>query len=298
MHPELFPEFRSELIPAGDGIFIHALTGGQGPALLLLHGHPQTSAIWHKVAPELARHFTLVMADLRGYGDSSKPNGGARSADYSKRVMARDMLQVMQHFGHERFKVMAHDRGARVAHRLALDHAGSVERMVLLDIAPTLAMYANTTDEFARAYWHWFFLIQKSPLPERLINANPAAYVRDVIGGRSAGLAPFDLRALAEYERCMALPGAAQALCEDYRASADIDLEHDRDDIEAGHLLDVPTLVLWGEQGVVHRCFDPLKEWQNVATNVQGHTLPCGHYIAEEAPGPLLEAALPFLRGG
>ncbi len=294
---ELFPGFESQLVSVEGGVHIRALTGGQGPALLLMHGHPQTSAIWHKVAQELARHFTLVIADLRGYGDSSKPNGGARSEDYSKRVMARDMLQVMQHFGHTQFKVLAHDRGARVAHRLALDHADAVERMVLLDIAPTLAMYSQTTESFARSYWHWFFLIQKSPMPERLIRANPAAYVREVLGSRAAGLAPFDLRALAEYERCIALPGAAHALCEDYRASADIDLEHDREDLAAGRKLQAPTLVLWGEQGIVHRCFEPLKEWQKVSVNVQGHTLPCGHYIAEEAPQELLAAALPFLKG-
>ena len=297
MLQELYPNFESALVPSGDGVFIHALTGGEGPPLLLLHGHPQTSAIWHEVAPELAKHFSLVIADLRGYGDSSKPNGGARSEDYSKRVMARDMLAVMRHFGHERFSLLAHDRGARVAHRMALDHADAVDRLVLLDIAPTLAMYSQTTEAFARAYWHWFFLIQRSPLPERLIKASPSAYVRDVLGGRSAGLTPFDLRALAEYERCMALPGAAHAICEDYRASADIDLEHDREDIEAGNKITSPTLVLWGEKGIVARCFEPLKEWEKVGADVRGHALPCGHYIAEEVPQALLEAALPFLKG-
>ncbi|MBF5004421.1 alpha/beta fold hydrolase [Diaphorobacter caeni] len=294
---ELFPNFQSHFIAVDGGVHIHALTGGEGPPLLLLHGHPQTSAIWHKVAPELAKHFSLVLADLRGYGDSSKPNGGARSVDYSKRVMASDMVQVMRHLGHDRFRVMAHDRGARVAHRLALDHAGAVERLVLMDIAPTLAMYSQTTEAFARAYWHWFFLIQKSPLPERLINSNPSAYVREVMGGRSAGLSPFDLRALAEYERCVSLPGTAHAICEDYRASADIDLQHDREDIAAGHALQAPTLVLWGEEGVVNRCFEPLKEWQKISTDVRGHTVPCGHYIAEEAPEALLASALPFLKG-
>ena len=294
---ELFPGFQSHFVAVDGGIHIHALTGGEGPPLLLLHGHPQTSAIWHKVAPELAKHFSLVIADLRGYGDSSKPNGGARSVDYSKRVMAGDMVQGMHHFGHERFRVMAHDRGARVAHRLALDHPAVVERLVLMDIAPTLAMYSQTSEAFARAYWHWFFLIQKSPLPERLINSNPSAYVREVIGGRSAGLAPFDLRAIAEYERCVALPGTAHAICEDYRASADIDLEHDRADIVAGHHLQTPTLVVWGEDGVVNRCFEPLKEWQKIGIDVRGHTLPCGHYIAEEAPDALLASALPFLKG-
>jgi haloacetate dehalogenase len=201
----------------------------------------------------------------------------------------------MQTLGHEHFDVLAHDRGARVAHRLALDHAERVGRMVLLDVAPTLAMYEQTSRAFATAYWHWFLLIQPAPLPERLIEADPAAYVRDVIGRRSAGLAPFTPPALAAYERAMALPGAAHGICEDYRAAAGIDLEHDRADRDAGHQLSTPTLVLWGAQGVVHSCFQPLQEWQRVATQVQGEALPCGHYIAEEAPGLLLERVLPFL---
>ena len=291
----LFPGFTARRLPTPDGQHIHTLVGGTGPALLLLHGHPQTSAIWHKVAPKLAQHFTLVLADLRGYGDSAKPEGDAEHALYSKRTMAADMLAVMQHLGHPRFTVLAHDRGARVAHRLAADHPAAVQRMVLLDIAPTLAMYEQTSNAFARAYWHWFFLIQPAPLPERLIEADPAAYVRDVMGRRSAGLAPFDARALAEYMRCLALPGTAHGICEDYRASAGIDLVHDRADRDAGRQLPMPLLALWGEQGVVHQCFQPLAEWQRVAADVRGHALPCGHYIAEEAPDALLDAALPFL---
>lgn len=291
----LFPGFTARRVPTPDGQHIHTLVGGTGPALLLLHGHPQTSAIWHKVAPKLAQHFTLVLADLRGYGDSAKPEGDAEHALYSKRTMAADMLAVMQHLGHPRFTVLAHDRGARVAHRLASDHPAAVQRMVLLDIAPTLAMYEQASNAFARAYWHWFFLIQPAPLPERLIEADPAAYVRDVMGRRSAGLAPFDARALAEYVRCLALPGTAHGICEDYRASAGIDLVHDRADRDAGRQLPMPLLALWGEQGVVHQCFQPLAEWQRVAADVRGHALPCGHYIAEEAPDALLDAALPFL---
>jgi len=292
----LFPGFAAHRVDTPDGQYIHALVGGSGPPLLLLHGHPQTSAIWHKVAPALAQHFTLVLADLRGYGDSAKPPGDAEHARYGKRTMAADMLAVMRHLGHGRFAVLAHDRGARVAHRLAADHPGAVRRMVLLDIAPTLAMYEQAGDAFARAYWHWFFLIQPAPLPERLIEADPAAYVRDVMGRRSAGLAPFDARALAEYVRCLSLPGTAHGICEDYRAAAGIDLAHDRADREAARLLPMPLLALWGEQGVVHRCFDPLAEWRRVAADVRGHPLPCGHYIAEEAPDALLAAALPFLR--
>ena len=194
-----------------------------------------------------------------------------------------------------RSSVLAHDRGARVAQRLALDNAQAVRRLVLLDIAPTLTMYQQTGEAFARAYWHWFFLIQPAPLPERLIQADPAAYVRDVMGRRSAGLAPFDPRALAEYQRALALPGAGHGLCEDYRASASIDLEHDRADLDAGNKLQMPLLVLWGEDGVVHRCFQPLQAWRDVASDVRGHPLPCGHYIAEEAPDALLAAVQPFL---
>ena len=295
MTTDLFPGFRGERITTAPGIGIHAIVGGSGPPLLLLHGHPQTHAIWHRVAPRLAQQFTVVACDLRGYGESSKPKGDLDHANYSKRAMAGDALAVMRALGFERFAVLAHDRGARVAHRLAADHPQAVERMVLLDIAPTLAMYAQTSEAFARAYWHWFFLIQPAPLPERLIEADPAAYVRDVMGRRSGGLGVFDPRALAEYERCLALPGAAHGLCEDYRAAAGIDLEHERADREGGARLALPLLVLWGEQGVVHRCFDPLSEWRAIADDVRGQALPCGHYIAEEAPEVLLGHVLPFL---
>jgi len=292
---ELFPGFRTERVTTAPGIDIHAVVGGSGPPLLLLHGHPQTHAIWHRVAPALARQFTVVACDLRGYGDSSKPPGELDHANYSKRAMARDTLDVMHSLGFDRFRVLAHDRGARVAHRLAADHPQAVLKMALLDIAPTLAMYAQTSEDFARAYWHWFFLIQPAPLPERLIEADPSAYAIDVMGRRSGGIAVFDPRALAEYQRCLALPGTAHGICEDYRAAAGIDLEHDRADREAGRRLPMPLLVLWGEQGVVHRCFEPLKEWKEVADDVDGGTLPCGHYIAEEAPKALLERVLPFL---
>lgn len=291
---ELFPGFLQHQVDVGGGIVIPALVGGNGPPLLLLHGHPQTHVIWHRVALTLAGSFTVVLTDLRGYGDASKPVGDADHANYSKRAMAADQLALMRHFGHARFDVLAHDRGARVAHRLAMDHPDAVRCMALLDIAPTLSMYAQTTQAFARAYWHWFFLIQPAPLPERLIEADPGAYIRNVMGSRSAGLAPFDARALAEYERCLSLPGAAHGLCEDYRASASIDLDHDQADRDTGTRLQQPLLVLWGEHGVVHRCFKPLDEWRRVARQVEGHPLPCGHYIAEEAPEALLASVMPF----
>lgn len=292
----LFPGFAPQRVPVEQGVHIHALTGGSGPPLLLLHGHPQTLAIWHKVAPALARTHTLVLADLRGYGDSCKPPGGPDHANYSKRAMARDMLALMQALGHAHFDVMAHDRGARVAHRLGMDHPRAVRRLATLDIVPTLAMYEQTSQAFARAYWHWFFLIQPAPLPERLIEADPARYVTDLMGARSAGLAPFDARTLAEYQRCLALPGAANGICEDYRAAASIDLQHEQADREAGRRLGAPLLALWGAQGVIARCFDPLREWRRVALDVQGGALPCGHYIAEEAPEALLARVQPFFR--
>ena len=294
--PALFADsFVSHHIETVPGVQIHALAGGNGPPLLLLHGYPQTHAIWHKVAPALAEHFTLVAPDLRGYGDSSKPAGAAEHANYSKRTMAADMLALMHALGHERFAVLAHDRGARVAHRLAADHPQAVKRMVLLDIAPTLDMYSATTETFARLYWHWFFLIQPAPLPERLIQADPSAYIDDVLGQRG-GLAPFDPRALAEYRRCIAFPGAAHGMCEDYRAAAGIDLDHDRADRSTGIRLRMPLMVLWGGQGVVQRCFDPLALWRGVADDVVGEALACGHYIPEEAPDELLVQALPFLK--
>jgi haloacetate dehalogenase len=293
MNP-LFPDFESHWIEV-NGVKIMTRKGGSGRPLLLLHGHPQTHAIWHRVAQQLAKSFTVVMTDLRGYGDSSKPQGTPDHLNYSKRVMALDQIEVMRHFGFAEFDVLAHDRGARVAHRLALDHPKAVKRLVLLDIAPTLAMYEKTSNQFARSYWHWFFLIQPAPMPERLIEADPAAYVRDVLGRRSAGLAPFDARALAEYVRCLELPGTAHGLCEDYRASAGIDLVHDQLDLDEKNFVKQPLLVLWGEQGVVHQCFEPLKEWSKVAVNVQGKALPCGHYIPEEAPELLLQQVQLFL---
>lgn len=296
MSDRLFLGSEIHDIDVGGGVSIHVRLCGDGPPLLLLHGHPQTHGIWHRVAPELSRHFSLVLADLRGYGDSAKPKGDDNHQNYSKRVMAQDMARVMSALGYAQFAVLAHDRGARVAHRLALDSPGRVTKMVLLDITPTLAMYEQTSELFARLYWHWFFLIQPSPTPERLIQADPAAYIRELMGRRHAGLGPFDPLAVEEYIRCLSQPGAAHSLCEDYRASATIDLEHDRESIRLGQKVTAPIMILWGEQGVVHRCFDPLAEWRRVANQVEGQTLACGHYLPEEAPQALIEAALPFLQ--
>lgn len=279
-----------------DGVTLFARQGGPSasdrPPLLLLHGHPQTMAMWHRVAPELARTRRVVLMDLRGYGDSDRPAAGEGSAAYAKREMALDALALMRSLGHERFDLLAHDRGARVAHRLALDHPHAVGRLMLLDIAPTLAMYEGTTEAFARAYWHWFFLIQPAPLPERLIEADPVAYLRDGMGRRGGGF--FAPEAWAEYERSIARPGTAAAICADYRASAGIDLDHDRADRDAGRRVTQPLRVLWGAQGVVGRCFEPLKLWQAAAADVSGHAVDSGHYIAEEAPDVVLAEAQGF----
>jgi haloacetate dehalogenase len=278
-----------------DGVRLRVRVGGRGAPLLLLHGHPQTHAMWHRVAPALAERHTVVAMDLRGRGDSYRPPASADHAAYSKRVMAADAMAVMHHAGFECFAVCAHDRGARVAHRLALDHPQAVTRLMLLDIAPTLAMYEGTTEAFARAYWHWFFLIQPAPLPERAIEADPVAWIREGMGARFAGLGPFAPAAMAEYERCLALPGSASAVCEDYRASATIDLEHDRADRAAQRKLRMPLRVLWGAHGTVGRCFDVLALWRDAALDVAGGALDCGHYIAEEQPNVLLEELGQFL---
>jgi haloacetate dehalogenase len=286
----LFPGFRHETV-AVEGADIHALVGPGRPglpALLFLHGYPQTCAMWHRVAPHFTARFNVVAADLRGYGDSGKPASGGDHAAYSKRAMAADQVALMRTLGHERFLLVGHDRGARVAHRLAMDHPDAVMRVALLDIAPTLAMYEQTGEAFARAYWHWFFLIRPAPVPERMIGADASLYLRAKMGEGSAGMKPFAPEAWAEYERCFT-PGAIHASCEDYRAAAGIDLEHDRADRDAGRKVSSPVLVLWGRHGIIERCFDPLADWKRVASDVRGKALEAGHYLAEEVPQAVIE---------
>jgi haloacetate dehalogenase len=278
-----------------NGQQIPYVKGGSGPALLLLHGHPQTKVIWHKVAPVLAQRFTVVASDLRGYGDASKPEAVAGHLNYSKREMARDQVELMQSLNLPEFDLVGHDRGGRVAHRLAADHPKAVKTLTVLDICPTLAMYEQTNMMFASAYWHWFFLIQPAPFPETLIAQNPEFYFSKLMGGRSAGLSPFTEAAWAEYMRCGADPKTIHGMCEDYRAAATIDLTHDRADREIGRRLKMPMLALWGKNGVIEKCFQPIAEWQRVAQDVRGHALDCGHYIPEESPEALLAALNEFI---
>jgi haloacetate dehalogenase len=277
----LFPGFRSQDV-ATSGATIRCVIGGGGPPLLMLHGFPQTHAMWHKIASHLAQRYTVVCTDLRGYGDSSKPDGGASHVGYSKRAMAADQVEAMRGLSFTRFALAGHDRGARVAHRLCLDHPDAVERVAMLDISPTRIMYAATDKAFATAYYHWFFLIQPFDLPERMIGADPLYYLHKKLAGWSSGLSHFDPRALAEYERCFSDPATIHAMCEDYRAAATIDLEHDAAD---AHLrVECPLLVLWGTKGVVNRMFEPLADWQSVARDVRGRAVTSGHFLAEEAP--------------
>ena len=284
----MFQDFRPFRVAAGD-VQIAGCIGGSGPPLLLLHGHPQTRTIWHKIAVRLTEHYTVVATDLRGYGASSKPQSQSDHSTYSKRAMAADQVAVMRSLGFNSFFVCSHDRGARVTHRLCMDSPNTVRKAILLDIAPTLAMYEQTSRAFATAYFHWFLLIQPSPFPETLISANPDAYIDAVMGQRFAGMTPFTPEAQAAYRAALRSEGAVHAMCEDYRASASIDLEHDRIDREQGRRVRCPLHVLWGSKGIVGSLFDPLHEWSLVAERVSGHALDCGHYIAEEAPDALLQ---------
>ena len=297
-----FEGFESALHPVGTSE-VFARTGGnpQGAPVLLLHGYPETHAMWHRVARRLAPTHCLVIPDLRGYGDSAKPLPAATPeldhAQHSKRAMADDLVGLMRLLGHDRFAVVGHDRGGRVAHRLALDHPGRVAQMALIDIVPTLDMYETTDMRFASWYYHWFFLIQPAPLPERMIGADPSFYLRWTLGGWGGNaLGCIEPEALAEYERCFGRADAIHAACEDYRASASIDLEHDRASRAAGEKIACDMLVLWGERGVVARLYDPIALWRaQCAADVSGQALAAGHFIPEELPDETSVALLAFL---
>jgi haloacetate dehalogenase len=289
----VLPGFEDRRIDAGEAT-IAAWVGGEGPPLLLLHGYPQTRACWWRVAPRLARSFRVVAADLRGYGDSSKPPSGPDHTAYSKRAMARDMVEVMRLLGHERFAVAGHDRGGRVAHRMALDHPGAVERAAVLDIVPTRTLLTRVGREFATAYYHWFFLVQPDGLPETMIGRDPEWFLRETLRRWSGRAEPIDERAIAEYARCFADPAAVHASCEDYRAAATVDLADDERD--AHQRIACPLLVLWGAQGAMHGLYDVLATWRAVGLDVRGGPLACGHFLPEERPAETADALEGFLR--
>ena len=271
-------------------------TAGSGPPLLLLHGYPQTHAMWHRIAPALAERFTVVAPDLRGYGDSAKPHqDDDRAGNYAKRVMAADMAALMASLGHDRFRLAGHDRGARVAYRLALDSPERVERLALLDIVPTKTVYDRINAPVAHAYFHWFMLARPFPLPEKLIGGDPGFWLDTVFGAWGGNPGAFTPEALAEYRRGFVTPEGLHASCADYRAGAGIDCDHDAADLKAGRKIACPTLILWGQNGVVGRAYgDPLKVWADYATDLRGHGVPGGHFLPEEAPTETLAALSAF----
>jgi haloacetate dehalogenase len=287
----MFEGFRTSKVQT-TGATIHVVSGGQGPPLLLLHGYPQSHVLWHKLAPQLATEFTVVAADLRGYGDSSKPPDGENHANYSKRAMALDQVEVMSHFGFEKFAVVGHDRGGRVGHRMALDHSQRVTKLAVLDIVPTHKVFHSVSKEFATAYYHWFFLIQPAPFPETLIGNSVEFFLNRQF--RSLMPRAVSEEAFAEYLRCFRDPATIHAACEDYRAAASIDLEHDAADLD--RKVACPLLALWAERGAMHRMFDVLATWRERSANVSGKALPGGHFLAEESPDETLAELRTFLR--
>ena len=288
----LFAGFESHRIKATE-VEVNLRIGGSGPPVLLLHGYPQTHAMWHAVAPVLAARHTVVAADLRGYGDSSKPPGGPDHAGYSKRAMANDQVEAMAALGFDSFAVAGHDRGGRVAHRMALDYAERVTRLAVLDIVPTRTIFTNVSKELATSYYHWFFLIQPHDLPERLIGADPDYYLDSKLAAWAASDGGFAPEAMDEYRRCFRDPRRIHATCEDYRAAASIDLDHDETDLD--RRIESPVLALWGERGRIADLFDVLATWRERAGDVSGRALDCGHFPAEEAPEETADELLAFL---
>ena len=285
-----FPSFESRRVKTS-GATINVLVGGNGPAVLLLHGYPENLLAWRKIAPELSRTHTVVVPDMRGYGDSEKPDGGEDHVNYSKRAMALDQVEVMATFGFEKFAVVGHDRGARVAQRLAQDHPDRVDRAMLLDIVPTDYMYQTADKAFGVAYWHWFFLIQPAPFPETLIQGSPDAFMSRMMKGLVPRIVSEDV--FQDYLRCLKSPNAALAFCEDYRAGAGIDLVHAAAD--SGRKIDLPVHVLWGAKGFIGTRYEPLAVWKNYATRLTGRSLACNHWLPEEAPEEIVKEIRWFL---
>jgi len=289
---------RSEIKTSGARIV--AVKGGSGPPLLLMHGNPFTHLNWHKVAPALAREFTVICTDLRGYGDSEKPPGGDDHSGYSFRAMAQDQVEVMKSFGYDRFMAAGHDRGARVLHRMCLDHPQAVIRAAILDIVPQHYLYSHINKQWATFSWHWFFNIQPEPLPEKMMGFDPDWFIEKKLAKTKQGLSFFDPEALAEYKRCFRNPATIHAICEDYRAGAGIDLEHDDKDFKAGRKIDCPVLLLWGATGGVGRNHNPGPGdiWKSYAANiVDAHPVPSGHYLMDEAPKETTAALRDFFAG-
>jgi haloacetate dehalogenase len=288
--------FRKTTVTAA-GVRINTLVGGQGSPVLLLHGYPQTHVMWHHVAPTLAEHHTVILTDLRGYGDSGKPSGGTNHDGYAKRTMAWDQILVMRELGFSEFAVVGHDRGGRVGHRMALDYPHNVTKLSVLDIVPTRHAFRTADLSFGLGYWHWFFLAQPEPLPEHLLGADPEGWIRGRLSALRRGGRQFDPRALKEYVRCFRDPAAIHASCEDYRAAAGADLADDDASAARGEKVTAPLLALWGEHGFVGRHYeDVLAIWREYATTVDGYALPCGHYLPEEAPEQTSAALLEFLK--
>jgi haloacetate dehalogenase len=304
LNRSMFPGFRQTFFSTrgvtvdgklAEGAVINTLIGGKGPPLLLIHGHPETHVCWHKVAGKLAERFTVVLTDLRGYGDSSKPDGGEDHINYSKRAMAADQVQVMRSLGFDRFQAVGHDRGGRVLQFMMLDHPEALERGVVLDIAPTDLMYAQTDMSFATKYFWWFFQIQDAPLPERFIGALPGYYVESHLAIQSKTAGAVSREALAAYIRTYSEPAAIHAVCEDYRAAAGIDTRLLTTARTAGHKITPPLLAIWGGKGTVGHDFDVVGLWKQEAVTVSGHPLPCGHLIPEEDPDGLVASLDAFL---
>ncbi|KFY15289.1 hypothetical protein V492_02106 [Pseudogymnoascus sp. VKM F-4246] len=286
---EGFTEFDINVQSSPD-VTIHGVQGGSGPALLLVHGFPQTHHIWHHVVPHLVSQFTIIAVDIRGYGASTKLPQSEGHVNYAKSIMARDLKVVMEKLGHDKYYICAHDRGARVAHKLCVDFPTLVIKAIFLDISPTLLMYSKTDFEFAKSYFHWFFLIQKYPLPEAMISQDPKMFAELFMGGRNAGHDTFAPECFAQYLSVLEQPEAVHAMCEDYRASATIDMEEARQDIEANRFIQTPLRVLWGGNGTIEKCFNAVADWSEVSTaTVDGEKIDCGHYIPEEAPDILVE---------
>ena len=274
---------------------INLVSGGNGPPLLLLHGYPQSHVMWHKVAPSLAKNFTLVIPDLRGYGDSGIPQPDDQHYNYSKRATARDQAEVMDALGYSQFMVCGHDRGGRVAHRMTLDYPEKILKLCVLDIVPTYRIFEDADKDLATKYWHWFFLIQRHPVPETMIGNSLEFYLRTQFGSWGHGADTITEEAFGEYLRCFKRPDVLYATCEDYRAGASIDLEHDKVDLATK--ISCPLLALWGALGAMHNRYDVIAAWKERALNVQGKAINSGHFIPEEAPEDIIEQLSEFFLG-